>query len=121
VDLTDRFVAERRTLERKAAKEAKERLKALLAKPNVEGPVRAPYWVYESTIHRSTKVHAHSCKNCNDGMGKKRTGDTKSGRWLACETVEDAKALAEELQPDRNSICNMCLGSYHVRGYRDPR
>lgn len=121
LDLTDSFTAERRRQERQAKKEAAERLKALFSKPKADQPVRAPFWVYESKVHHQTKVHSHACKNCNDGRGKGGKGDTKSGRWLACEDLDGAKALAEALQPDRSTICNMCLGSYHTRGYRDPR
>ena len=101
LDLTDSFTAERRRQERQAKKEAAERLKALFSKPKADQPVRAPFWVYESKVHHQTKVHSHACKNCNDGRGKGGKG--------------------EALQPDRSTICNMCLGSYHTRGYRDPR
>jgi IS1 family transposase len=121
VEMADAFTSQRRLQQRRAKKEAKEKLKALFSKPKEDAPVRAPFWVYESTLHHTTKVHATSCKNCNDGRGKGGKGDTKSGRWLACEDLAGAKALAEGLQPDRNSICNMCLGSYRTRGYRDPR
>lgn len=119
--LTDTFKAEEKIREQAAKKEAREKLAALFSKPKENAPVRAPFWVYESAIHHTTKVHAYACKNCNDGSGKGGKGDTKSGRWLACESLDGAKALAEAVQPDRNSICNMCLGSYNVRGYRNPK
>jgi IS1 family transposase len=117
LELTDSFTAERRRQEREAKKAAKAQLAALFSKPNEDAPVRAPFWVYESSLHHTTKIHAGACKNCNDGHGKGGKGDTKSGRWLACESLDGAKALAEGLQPDRHSICNMCLGSYRKRGY----
>lgn len=117
LDLADAFTAERRRQERAAKKEADARLRALFSKPKADGPIRAPFWVYESTVHHLTKVHTHSCKNCNDGRGKGGKGDTKSGRWLACEDLDGAKVLAEALQPGRSTICHMCLGSYRIRGY----
>lgn len=121
LELTDAYTSQQRIEARRAKKEAQEMLKALFSKPKENAPVRAPFWVYESTVHHLTKVHATSCKNCNDGRGKGGKGDTKSGRWFASESLEGAKALAEGLQPDRHSICNMCLGSYRTRGYRDPK
>lgn len=119
--LTDAFTSERRRQERQAKKDAAAQLKALFSRPKENAPVRAPFWVYASAVHPLTKVHAHTCKNCQDGRGKKGEGDTKSGRWLACETLDQAKDLAEALQPGRSSVCGVCLGSYRTRGYRDVR
>lgn len=115
LELADAFTAERRRQTRQAKKDAEAQLKALFSKSKDDSPIRAPFWVYESTQHHTTKVHSHSCMNCNDGLGKGGKGNTKSGRWLACENLDGAKALAEGLQPDRNSICHMCVGSYRTR------
>lgn len=48
-------------------------------------------------------------------------GNTKSGRWFSFASLEEAKFAAEVRQPDRHSVCNMCLGTYRTRGYRNPR
>ncbi len=80
-----------------------------------------PYWVYESDVHHSTKVHDACCVNCNNGKGKRMNGNTKSGRWFSFASLEEAKFAAEVRQPDRHSVCNMCLGTYRTRGYRNPR
>jgi IS1 family transposase len=117
LELTDQFVVNRRLEQRKAKKEAKKALAVIFAGPPKDSEVRAPFWVHVSRVHNSTKVHVHTCSNCNDGMGKKRGGDTKSGKWLGFRSLEEAKAAAEQLQPDRHSTCNMCLGSYRTRGY----
>ena len=81
------------------------------------GDVALPFWVYESTLHHTTKVHAAHCVNCNNGKGKGMKGNTKSGRWFGYASLEEARVGAESRQPDRHSICHMCLGSYRVRGY----
>lgn len=81
------------------------------------GDVALPFWVYESTLHHTTKVHAAHCVNCNNGKGKGMKGDTKSGRWIGYASLEEGRVGAESRQPDRHSICHMCLGSYRLRGY----
>lgn len=77
------------------------------------------YWVYASTIHQTTKVHAAGCAHCRDGQGRK-DGDKPSGYWLPYFSLESAIAAAAALQPDDHSICNVCLGEYFKRGYRSP-
>jgi IS1 family transposase len=121
--LTDAFVTERHknlvSEKRKARAEAKAALKAAKAKARRAGSdeERAPFWVYLSFVHRFTKVHKADCTSCNDGHGKSRGGKTKSGKWIAFGSFEDATAYAGAEQPDSHSVCNMCLGSYHIRGY----
>lgn len=66
-------------------KDAKAQLEARFSKPKENAPVRAPFRVDESTRRHLTEVHAHPCKNCNDGCGKGGKGDARSGRWLVCE------------------------------------
>jgi hypothetical protein len=119
--LIDAFVAERRKVERTEKQEAKAAEKAALAKAKRDelGPERAPFWVYRSHIHHTTKVHSTACKNCNDGHGKQRKGNNKSGEWIPFASYDDAIEGARALRPNEDSICNMCLGSYRTLGYRD--
>ncbi|WP_372781451.1 hypothetical protein [Phenylobacterium sp.] len=125
--LTDAFIAERRrhvmSEKQKAKAEAKAALKAARAKARRAGSdeERAPFWVYLGFVHRFTKVHKSGCTNCNDGHGKKLSGNTKSGTWVPFTTLADAEAYASAEQPDLHSNCNMCLGSYRTRGHGDLR
>jgi hypothetical protein len=98
--------------------ESAAQLAALLAKPKPMEPARAAYWVYESNIHHTTKVHASWCSACNDGQGKARRGNTKSGQWWPFATLDAAKTAAEAWQPDRFSTCTLCAedGSYNRGG-----
>jgi hypothetical protein len=93
-------------------------LDALLAKPKPLEPARAAYWVYESNIHHTTKVHASWCSACNDGLGKGRKGNTKSGKWWPYPTLDEAVGAAKAWQPDRFSICTLCAedASYNRSG-----
>lgn len=108
LEATDAYVGERRRSERQAKKEAKAQLDALLAKPKPMEPARAAFWVYESNIHHTTKVHASWCSACNDGLGKGRKGNTKSGKWWPYPTLDEAVHAARSWQPDRFSICTLC-------------
>lgn len=81
---------------------------------------REPYWVYSSNLHHTSKVHKADCVNCNNGQGR-TGGKAKTGVWHGCATLEDAMRLAENLYPENNAICRMCLGSYRKSGYRGPR
>ena len=110
--LTDAFVAERAKALRMAAEDAAAPLVMLDEDP----PLQPPFWVYRSFRHHTTKVHAATCSNCRDGAGRAGTGGTVSGEWLPFYRCGDAVAAAEELSPDRNSICNMCLGQYRKLG-----
>jgi len=76
------------------------------------------HFVYHSHVHHSTKVHAANCCNCRGGKGKKDAKKPSSGEWLAFHSLEAAEEAAAALQPDRNSMCNVCLGSYRTLGYR---
>lgn len=75
------------------------------------------HWVYRSFLNRSTKVHMASCTNCRDGRGKK-DGAKVTGEWLPFSSIEAATTAAQRMEPDRHSICGICLGSYHTLGYR---
>jgi hypothetical protein len=121
--LTDDFVKRRRQIERTAKQNAKAAEKAARAKAKIDalGETRAPFWVYKSIVHRTTKVHASACTNCNDGHGKGFKGNTKSGEWLPFGSYDDAVACAEAVSPYGHSICNMCLGSYHTLGHGNLR
>ena len=78
------------------------------------------YWVYASDLHHSAKVHKADCVNCKDGKGR-AGGAAKSGVWHGCATLDDAMRLAQNLHPENNTICRICLGSYRKSGYRGPR
>lgn len=78
------------------------------------------HWVYHSHVHHTTKVHAAHCCNCRDGKGKK-AGAATAGSWMPFESVEAATKAAEAVAPDRSSVCNICLGSYHTLGCRAPK
>jgi hypothetical protein len=83
VRATNIFVRERRKIARTAKQEAKAREAAARARAKLDalGELRAPFWVYKSHVHHTTKVHATTCTACNDGRGKKLGGNTKSGEW----------------------------------------
>jgi hypothetical protein len=104
-----------------------ERLRSRIAnddeiEPEDAIPVSAPsHWVYRSTLHYTAKVHRSDCSNCRDGEGRK-SGGKAAGKWTGYHSLEEAKAAAEGFEPDRHSICNICLGSYRTQnGYRGPR
>lgn len=79
------------------------------------------HWVYHSTLHYIAKVHSASCCHCNNGEGQKRSGK-KAGQWYGFSSYEEAMEAAVEFEPDRHTVCNVCLGSYrNAGGYRGPR
>lgn len=120
---TNLFVAQRRERVKQAKRDAQAALQAIFdeARRRKAAAIVAPYWVYRSHVHHSSKVHAASCVNCQDGQGKGGGGATKSGEWLPFETFEDAEDAAVMRHPERNSICSMCLGNYRSMGYRKMR
>lgn len=109
--LTDEFIARRDKLKNRSEPEVAEREES---EPDADKPT---HWVFHHLVQHSTKVHRAGCCNCRDGRGKK-DGAKKMGEWIACHSEEDAIEAAQRLQPDRNSLCSMCLGSYHTLGYR---
>lgn len=115
VRLIEEFKSEARVKAREDKRRAKRDRKARELTERL-GDVSSPFWVYESTHHHSTKIHSAHCVNCNNGKGKGLKGDTKSGRWFGFASLEEARVGAESRQPDRHSICHMCLGSYRLRG-----
>jgi hypothetical protein len=106
--LTDEFVIQRK-LERLPEPEA--------IKPDPIDDTKPTHWVFHHLIQSSTKVHLSSCCNCRDGRGKK-DGASKTGEWVPAHSLEQATEIAESVEPDRNSICNMCLGQARSLGYR---
>ncbi|MCW4462660.1 hypothetical protein OK349_13160 [Sphingomonas sp. BT-65] len=75
------------------------------------------HWVFRHFLQRTTKIHKADCTNCRDGRGK-TDGAKVTGEWLPFRSLETAKQAAETLEPDRNSICKMCIGEYQTLGYR---
>lgn len=46
----------------------------------------------------------------------------EAGNWHAFQSYDDALTAALAFEPDRYTICNVCLGSYRsAGGYRGPR
>ena len=80
----------------------------------------APYWVYRSELHYTAKIHASSCSSCRNGQGKKPSAKPK-GHWHPASSLEEAYTMAKALEPDRHSVCNICLGTYRTLGYRHKR
>lgn len=77
--------------------------------------VESPFWVYHSPIHYKASVHRADCSSCRHGGGQIHKPG-RVGQWYPCHTEEEAAELARELEPDRHTKCNKCLGSYNVRG-----
>lgn len=123
--LTD-HVWEVEELAKRANEFVKERLRSRIANDddeaaNAEEREKPTHWVYRSTLHYAAKVHKAECSNCRDGEGRK-TGTGKHGVWHGFHSYEEAVVAAAGFEPDRHSICNMCLGSYRTQGgYRGPR
>lgn len=92
-----------------------------------EGPIQSTletvadgkpsHWMFHHFHQHATKVHRADCPNCRDGRGK-TDGSSKYGEWTPFHSQESAVEAAQQVQPDRNSICKICLGSYHTLGYR---
>jgi hypothetical protein len=120
LSLTDAFVAARREKGRQEKRDAKAAARAALKKSKIDalGERRAPYWVYRSHVHHTTKVHMSECSACNDGHGKQRKGNNKSGEWFPFQCVEDAEGWAKAARPYDHSVCNVCLGEYRKLGRR---
>lgn len=103
----------------------KERLRGQIANDDDETnslPEGTPtHWVYHSSLHYAAKVHEAGCHHCKHGEGQKR-GTGKAGNWHAFHSYDDALAAAMTFEPDRYTVCNVCLGSYrNAGGYRGPR
>ncbi len=109
--LTDEF-----TSQRKARQQAPP---IALAEPVVAQTieVKPTHWVFRHFLQRSTKIHQANCTNCRDGRGK-TDGAKVTGEWLPFNSLEAARQAATTLEPDRHSICKMCIGEYQTLGYR---
>lgn len=110
--LTDEFIARRRTTDTPVEPLPSEEK---LQKSDDAG--LPTHWVFHHLIHRQTKVHRSDCVNCRGGLGK-TDGAKKTGRWHPFYYEEDAVAAAIEIEPDKHSICKMCMGFYNTLGYR---
>jgi len=89
--------------------------------PGDGGAIAPTHWVYRSTLHYHAKVHTANCSHCQNGEGQKRVGK-KAGQWFGYHSYDEAVTAAAAFEPDRHSICNVCLGSYrNAGGYRGPR
>jgi IS1 family transposase len=109
IDLTDKFVEQRNAEITQSTSDQ--------SKPSELPFLPPPYWVYRSELHYTAKIHAAHCSSCRDGKGKKESAKP-TGRWHPAASLEEAYSLAAELEPDRHSICRICLGSYSTLGYR---
>lgn len=70
-----------------------------------------PYFVMYSQLKREAKVHKGTCRNCQQGLGRKN-GDSRN-QWYAFQTEREARRCAETLAPLENSVCSVCVtGSY---------
>lgn len=108
LDLTDAFVSQR--------------LKQVVSAPSNQpsgqiAATSAPYWVYRSELHYTAKIHTSLCSSCRNGEGKKPSSSPR-GKWFPAASLEGAYTLAVSMEPDRHSICSICLGSYRSLGYR---
>lgn len=111
--LTDAYIAERKLADCPPVEDV-ETVELLADDTDLE--LAPSHWVYRSFVPWSAKVHRAGCANCRDGLGKAGRGSTKNGEWLPFYCLEDAEAGARALEPDRYSICNMCLGEYRKLG-----
>ena len=72
----------------------------------------SPYFVMYSPLHREAKVHKASCRNCQNGAGRKTSRKGKN-QWYPFDSEDAARAFAKSLAPLRNSVCAMCVtGKY---------
>lgn len=110
--LTDEFISERN---RKGGLPEADEASAPAPEALDEG--KPTHWVFHHRQQHSTKIHRAGCVNCRDGRGKK-DGAATIGEWLPFPSLDAAAEAAQQMQPDRNSICKICLGSYHTLGYR---
>ncbi|MDR6708375.1 hypothetical protein J2X73_002754 [Novosphingobium sp. 1748] len=104
-----------------------ERLRAMVANDDecdgfdASAPQAPTHWVYHSAIHKTAKIHHADCCHCRSGEKQKRVGQ-KGGNWSSYLSYADAETAAISFEPDRHTICNICLGSYRTaNGYRGPR
>ncbi|EJL35749.1 IS1 transposase, partial [Caulobacter sp. AP07] len=82
IGMTDAFTQDRRmSADDETGKTGADSQSVVVDPADVE--LAPSYWVYRSRHHQTTKVHAAGCSNCRDGMGKKGTGGTPAGEWLA--------------------------------------
>ena len=66
------------------------------------------YYVYEDDSNRKIRVHAGSCKNCNEGKGKQLPG--KLNQWHGpYDTLAAAQAFAKSLRKRNTRTCQNCL------------
>lgn len=115
LSLTDEFIAGRKRPQQSPEKE-------LAIQPALEtvNDAKPTFWVFHHFHQSATRVHRADCPNCRDGHGKKE-GTSKYGEWTPFHSQESAVEAARQVQPDRNSICKICLGSYYTLGYRHPK
>lgn len=109
LDLTDEFCTQRARACIATSELPTDRLGTIQALPS--------YWVYRSEMHYTAKIHGANCSSCKNGQGKKASANPR-GKWLPAYSLDEAYQIAAELEPDRHSICSICLGSYRTLGYR---
>ena len=88
--------------------------------PKADEVTPKPFWVLHSPYHRAARVHLAECSSCNRGLGKNR-GPAKGSIWTGFHQFEEAVAFAAGKEPDGNSICRLCLGSYNMLTSFGPR
>jgi hypothetical protein len=68
------------------------------------------YYVYENYPTNTATTHEGSCRNCNEGKGKRGATDTVNGRWHGpFETIDAALKKMNETGRKHRRKCKICL------------
>jgi IS1 family transposase len=104
---------------RRTAKRSPAEVEAKDDRPLVNVRAEGPFCVCHSKWNKTAKVHLSRCAHLRTQPG--REGKKGLGAKLYCDSVEEARSLAEELAPGRVTDCKVCLGTYNVKDYLGPR
>jgi hypothetical protein len=84
-----------------------------------DGDGDGPFCVYHAVSAKYAKIHSANCVHLRSHPGR---GERKwPAQKLRCESIEAARALAEQLAPLRVTECKICLGEYSSLKYLGPK
>ena len=78
------------------------------------------YWVYEDDVTKWVRIHEASCRDCNDGRGRKGTR-LPDNRWHGpFESQQAAIEKARSLNRKDTAGCGNCLRGLAILSQRAP-
>lgn len=75
------------------------------------------FLVYRNKITREAKVHRSTCLHAKKALAN-RDNPAKTSKWYELSSLQEARDLAKELDPEDWSDCSKCIGERRSLGRR---